>query len=1073
MIPAFFYYYSYNLPIFKWKLLYYTMKHYLTCLLVLIITGSSLAQTNLKGTVRDENGVGVPGATVKIDGSDVSTVTDLNGNFTIQLSDGYETLIISAQGFKVNTVYLTGQTTLEVSMISLGLESKMVNYGIGSQSKDEITSSVSSIGQDQMIDAPLINLEQANQGTTPGLFVQNSGGNLGENTQVRIRGGSSLTGSNDPLYVVDGVPLISGNQSNINPNSIESIEVLKDASATAIYGTRAANGVIIITTKDGGDGKMKVNVGYQLGISEAPKRLDLIDGEEHRRTIFELSVLGQIQGLEPGAGGPLQILVNGNPTPFSREFIENNYTNYGAISFRDPTGRIPADVPLIKNTFIDSLTFDTDWQDEVFRTAFSHQADIDVQGGTNDFNYFVSLGYTTQEGILIGNQFDRFNPSISLNTQLTDRLSANIDFNYIYVKDERLRENQDLGFPLQAIVLPPSDTYDPTNFDNLTVFSGRGFYNPITEVNYSNNFSFENSYIGSLSLTYDINDKFSLDANGGIDFSNISGEVELLPATLDGNPDGFTLLDETEIRNYVFNGWATYTNKLANDHGISVILGASYQESSATFESKQGFVPSLDELNSLDANDPRLLNNPVPGSINTLISSYGRINYSVKDLYNFQVSGRMDGSSKFAPDNRYGFFPAVSAGWNIHNESFYGGNNQLKLRASYGLVGNTPFDDFAYRRNYITVQIDDMETIEAINIGSADIKWETTSQLNVGLDFDFLRGKVSGSIDYYNKETSDLLFPKPISLTTGFPDVLDNIGTMTNEGFELFISILNVSTPDLTWTTDINLSRNRNIVTDLNGSQAVVGINAYLEDQPAGVFYTREYQGIDFQDGSALYTFTPDPNSELSEFEQIARANAFQIPDRFGEMYVTKNYDEASLEIVGDPNPDFFGGVTNTISYKNFDFSFLFQFVQGNDLYFATGEQLANSGINLQGQLTNQVNRWYAPGDEAPFPGLDIDGNPPLPSSRWVEDGSYIRLKNIMLTYNLPAEKLDNLGIRNLSVYVGATNIFTITDYNGYDPDVNYVDPLNGPIGQNINRGIDNFSTPQPRMIMTGIKFGL
>jgi len=471
------------------------MKQLLACLFFCAFTSFAFSQHVLKGRVVDESGQGIPGANINVKGSDPGYISDANGNFEARLTDGYETIVISAPGYASQEILLSGETTLSISLRNAAGSEGEINFGIGSQSKDELTSSVSSVATDEMIQAPLINLEQANQGVTAGLQVQNSSGELGTDTRVRIRGGSSLTGSNDPLYVVDGVPLVSGSQSNINPNNIASIEVLKDASATAIYGTRAANGVIIITTKSGASGKLKINVDYQLGIASTPKKLDLINGEEHLRTIFESSVLNQIRLLEPGAGGPLQILVNGQVTPFSRELIENNYRQYEAISFRDPTGMIVGDVPLARNTFIDSLTFNTDWQEEIFRTALSHTANVDFQGGQEAFNYFVSAGYTTQEGILIGNSFDRFNGAVSLNSKPTESLSIGLDFNYINTTDERLRDNLDLGFPLQALALPPSDTFDPTDFDRLTVFGGRNFYNPITEVNYSDNFSYENSYI--------------------------------------------------------------------------------------------------------------------------------------------------------------------------------------------------------------------------------------------------------------------------------------------------------------------------------------------------------------------------------------------------------------------------------------------------------------------------------------------------------------------------------------------------------------------------------------------------
>ena len=302
--------------------------------------------------------------------------------------------------------------------------------------------------------------------------------------------------------------------------------------------------------------------------------------------------------------------------------------------------------------------------------------------------------------------------------------------------------------------------------------------------------------------------------------------------------------------------------------------------------------------------------------------------------------------------------------------------------------------------------------------------------------------------NYYIKTTTDLLFPVPVTQTSGFSQVFDNIGEMENKGFEINLSTVNVQSSDFSWTTDFNVSSNKNTIKDLKGEQAIVGVNAFLEGESAGVFYMREYAGVDAQTGAALYL-----NADGS---------------------TTTDWQSADRKIMGDPNPELFGGLTNAIAYKNFEFSFMFQFVTGVDLYFQTGEFLSNSGILNLGQLQDQSNRWYAPGDDAPYPVLNPFNDFPQSSSRWLSSGDYIRLKNITLTYNFPESALQRMGnLRNLSIYVGATNLLTFTDYIGYDPDVSSFDPLDGIIGQNISRGIDNFNTPQPRIIMTGIKIGL
>ncbi|MEM6642346.1 MAG: SusC/RagA family TonB-linked outer membrane protein [Bacteroidota bacterium] len=1024
------------------------MRQFYLFVLLSLLWQASFAQSVLSGTILDQEGQPLAGATIKVDGSDKATLTDDSGYFSIELEDGYETLIISAEGFQRQTIYLTGQSVLKLSLVSRSQvvkdeAARDVNFGIGSQSKDELTSSVSSVDASQVSPAPLINLEQANQGVTAGLFVQNSSGTLGQPTQVRIRGGSSLSSSNQPLYVVDGVPLTSQNQSNINPSNIQSIEILKDASATAIYGTRAANGVIIITTKDGGSGKLQVNLDYQFGISETPKKLDVQGGQENLLQTFEFILRGFEDFVLNDRGfEEIDILANNQVFDnIDRSTLESLYLSgvedvTFVSTFFTSAEPITFNIPAFYNQLRTSPG--TDWQDEVFQTGISHRANVDFQGGTEKLGYFASAGYTTQEGILISNEFDRFNGSLSLDSKISERLSANLNLNYIYTSDQQLPENQDLAFPLQAIVLPAADTYDPENNFVLDVRSLD--YNPLTEVNFADFTVTNNSILGSLGFKYDISEKLTLDVNGGVDLGNLESERFQGPQTQEGagsGTNGRTRSSSEEVTNSVFNGWLTYNDQFDSGNTLSVILGTSYQNSKSSFTFNDSFFPT-------DAT--------IPGGAFAFLSAYSRVSYSLGNQFDFQVSGRVDASTKFDESNRTGFFPAASAGWTLSNASFFSIRpiNLLKIRASYGLIGNTPQDDFAFRQNFFrSVRYGIDPTIEPANLANRDLKWETTAQLNLGLDFEFFDQRVSGSFDYYIKTTRDLLFPVPAPLYTGYSQYLANVAEMKNEGFELNLSSINIQKTDFSWTTDFNISSNKNTIEDLGDlPSVVVGVNAFIEGQPSGVFFMQRFVGVDPEDGAALYDN--------------------------GQGGTTKDWNSAPRQIVGDPNPEFFGGLTNSIAYKNFEFSFMLQFVTGIDLYFQTGEFLSNSGLLNLGQSQDQVNRWYTEGDQTNVPRLNPADNFPQSSSRWIEDGSYVRLKNITLTYNLPQSVLSRMGgLRNMSVYIGATNLLTLTDYIGYDPDVSYFDPLDGVIGQNISRGIDNFNTPQPRIIMSGIKIGL
>lgn len=845
---------------------------------------------------------------------------------------------------------------------------------------------------------------------------------------------------------MDGVPLVSGNQSNINPSNIASIEVLKDASAAAIYGSRAANGVIIITTKSGVSGKMNVDVDYQFGVSTTPKYLDLMSGKEYNKLVIE-------NALQPIVGAEGE---------YTGEELEN-WVNSGvtAIKINGNTINLPP--------FYSNLDNETDWQKEIFQTGISHRANVALQGGTENLGYFASVGYNTQEGILIGNRFDRLNGSLSLDGKLSKKLTAIVNLNYIYTKDWKLKEDQDLGSPLQGIALPPSDTYDPNNDYRLQSF--KLIYNPLTEVYNSDNFGFNNSVIGNLGLTYAITKSLKFDVNGGADFSNLRDELRQGPATQEGGTTGQSQLAESELRNYTYNAWVTFNPEIGSSHNLSTVLGASYQKSERVSTFREANINSVSVLENLASDDPSVRIADIPAGVNVMISSFARVNYDFKNKYIFQLSGRVDGSSKFGTENRYGFFPAASAGWVLSEEDFMSSLSILsflKIKSSYGIIGNVPNDDFLYRTNYFRALYGNNQALRIANLSNPALKWESTKQLGIGLEFGIAE-RFTGSVDYYQKKTSDLLFPVPVSMTSGFSTVLKNIGSMENSGLEFNLSSTNVAQRDFTWTTDFNISFNRNKITNLNGNRLIVGASSFLEGEAAGSFYLREYAGVDPDYGDPLYYLNREPTPE----EVSSQTDVYTIDGKFGGQYVTHKWELAERVVSGNPNPGYFGGITNTIGYKNFDLSFMFQFVGDVDIYYETGEFMANRGYQLLNQFADQSDRWFSPADvDAANPRFDFAEENTNPSTKWIEDGSYIRLKNVTFTFHMPQTILDGWGISMMDFYVGGSNLLTFSDYRGYDPDVNYVDPLDGVVGQNISRGIDNFTAPQPRMFFTGVKVG-
>lgn len=997
------------------------MRILFTAILCLLMTSVSLAQElTVSGTVTDsKTKEPLSGVLISLSTGGGSTYTGPNGEFKLAVSDGYENLTISLEGYASEKVFIGGRNSIEVALKS--------------GDDDATESSPTQISSADLGNQPVVDLEQSTQGRAAGVFVQNSGGRLGQGTKVRIRGGSSLTGSNEPLYVVDGVPLTSDNQSDIDPSSVESMEILKDAAATAIYGSRAANGVVLITTKKGKSGKIKADVEYQFGVSETMSRLDMMSPLEYNAMFIEYNLRNPLVN----AGVPAADITRANLEQWALDAANGDNT----LEFSNGNGLT---IPILSR-----LSYDTDWQDLAFRRGLSNRGNVNLSGGSSKQQYFANVNYLDQEGILINNDYQRYGGRFNLSSSWTSKLSSNLSIGYAKTNNNRVNEDANDGNPVQMALLPPSDEPNPNNDYILRVRSSE--YNPQTEVYGSDNFESTDRLNGSASINYSLADNLILHVDGGLDYLNLRDERRQGPATQEGAPNGFSRLGTSEVFNYLFNGTLNYGLDMG-DNSLSIMAGTSYQRSTSMFSYKYARINSIPDLEALPESNALLTNNPIPGAASAFISFFGFVGYDIDDRYSVEVTARMDGSSRFSPENRYGVFPAASLGWTLSNESFLSGVSAvsfLKLNASYGILGNTPYEDFLYQTNYYTVNYGETTGYRVTNLSNNQMKWESTQQVDVSLEYGFLDNRISGSINYYQKNTTDLLFPVPVTQTSGVSNVIKNSGQLLNSGFEFSLSTLNVDKGNFSWQTSFNISSNQNEIKDLGGQRLISGGNAFIEGEAAGVFYLPEYLGVNPLNGAAQYD------------------NGSGLP--------TEDYDFAlanGRKVVGNPNPKYFGGLSNSISYKSFDFSFMFQFVEGMDSYWETGEIIANSGFALYNQTKDQLNRWYEVGDEADYPVLSPTVENTNPSSRWIVDASYIRLKTVTLSYSLPDDLVSRLGMRQVSVYIGGQNLLTFTDYPGYDPDVSYSDPAGGSLGANINKGIDFFTAPQPRVYTTGIKIG-
>lgn len=1008
------------------------MKKKLSFLGVLLFLTFSLfgQQIRVTGTVTDEaDGSTLPGVTVLVKGTTIGTVTDINGDYSINV-DSDAILVFSFIGMATREVPVQGRSIINVSLSSdVALLEEIVVVGYGTRLKYELTGSISSVRAEEITNHTMPSIETALHGRTAGVHISAGTGKLGQQVRTRIRGASSISASNQPLFVVDGIPVqtqnmgTAGNEptnplADLNPRDIESVEVLKDASAAAIYGSRAANGVIIITTKRGQEGKTRFNVSTQLGFSEPANKIGFLNREQYID-------LWNIAGIN--------------------RYGEDNWDLEASLDGSFPNWR---DIDNPDNL---ALGPDTNWEDEALRRGASQQFDISASGGTRETQYFISLSMTNQDAIIVGNNFDRVGGRINLDHKATDILTIGMNMNLNRSRNFRVSHDRAFSTPVQMTALPPLEpTHDPVTGE---LNSNTIYENGLIPLKYSN---FDTEVFRNFGNVY-----FNLDILPGLSFRSEAGldilqqqEVQYLGRfTNDGGPDGYGF--ERNVKSVIYNleNYFTYNAVFADDYDLNLVVGSSFQQADIQFASMAATGFPSDEFRRV-ASGAEISFASASGTSYRYTSFFARANLKIFDRYLVTLSGRSDGSSRFGRDSRYGFFPAASVGWIITNEDFLFDNpviSFLKPRFSWGLTGNSEIGNYAARGLYMGSNYAGLAGLFSTSIPSPDLKWETTTQTNIGIDFGFLDNRISGEVDYYIKETEDLLLNTQIPSSTGFTSVYKNVGDMENKGWEFTLNTVNVDRA-FRWNTSFNIAFNKNKVTNLDGQIITAGNPAIwrvVEGQPIGVLYTAEYAGVDPETGDALFYL----NEEGDE--------------------TTNNLAEAANRIVGDPNPDFWGGITNSFSYRGFDLSFMFQFVYGNDMYLHANMWQA-AGLRWEDNHTLHYynNFWRGPGDDDayyPEPRL-YQSNGYGTSSMHIFDASYIRLKDLTFGYNLPRRIVQRANMESIRIFVRGYNLLTFTDYPGYDPETSSPNTADvGTQSNNIQQGWDFFTAPQPRTITFGL----
>lgn len=998
-------------------------------LLLVGVTMSTLSfgQTQLSGTVTTKQGDPLPGVNVIVKGTARGTTTDAEGKYRLEVTDNNAVLTFSFIGFTNLDVVVGNRTEVDISMEEdvRSLE-EVVVVGYGTVKKSDLTGSVSSVKGDAFKDMPVTSVDQALQGRAAGVQVTQSSAAPGGGLSVRVRGANSLISGSEPLYVIDGLPIYPDNTSYgtgadrqaknalaaLNPNDIESIEVLKDASATSIYGSRGANGVVLITTKRGKEGQTVVNLESSYSTQSISNKIDLLSASDYAKYLNTLDVS---QGGSP------------------------RYTDAQVNAF----GR------------------GTDWMDAISRTGSIWNNQLSVSGGNANARYAVMGNYMDNEGVIINTNFKRYGLRLNLDNDLFNK-KATLSNSWNVARTVGNNVPTDRGGPggiiITALGLDPTvPIYDNVGAYNYPLYDGRFTINPVAEAKEGIDKDATNRIFGTSALTISIMKDLKFRTSIGLDLLNATRNTFFNNKTRLGRQNGRELQRfDRNLVNVLNENILTYSKSLTGGHSIEVTLGYTYQ--------KENNSSALQTVRGLDSDDFESLNfqNGTKPQIGTstrvdwaLESVLGRINYNFKDRYLLTLTARRDGSTKFGPNNKWATFPSAAIGWRIINERFFesaGLTNffdDLKVRVSYGVTGNSQIPAYQSTsdlspRNYVFNGVL-VSGYAATRMANPDLKWEQTKMLNTGLDMSFLDNRLSVSLDYFNNKTTDLLLYISIPQSTGFGTLLKNTGSLSNKGFEIAVDAKPVTGGALTWDINANVSILRNKIEDLGGSAP------FFATSPSG------HLGID---GSWVESGNPIGVWRGYNFMGVGTDGKPVYEDRNSDGNITAE----DYSIIGDPNPKFTWGLNSTLKYRGFDLAIFFRGVHGNDV-----RNLQQSEIGDGAQKINQISNiltdsWTPENPNAPRPAVDAtrDFASYRRSSFFIEDGSFVRLQNVSLGYSIPAPKF----IRNARLYVSAQNLFVSTKYKGFDPEVNNQ-------GQsNLNRGDDYDAYPRARTVTIGLNLG-
>lgn len=1011
---------------------------FLLCMLQLHILVAQ--QKKVTGQVTSKEGPLV-NVSVQVKGTTTGAYTDDKGHFTISVPNSAAVLVVRYVGMDTKEVTVGDQTELTIELSSSATDiNEVVVVGYGTTKRTDLTGSVGSVSADELMERPSLTLQQAMSGKVAGVNVNTNSGRPGGRTNVRIRGFGSINATNDPLYVVDGI-IYPSDISTINPNDIESMDILKDASATAIYGTRGANGVIMITTKKGSKkGGGTVSYSGYVSAGKMARKQDVLNSAEF--LAIEDAAYANAAKFDP--------------------------TGFANGAYKDPKVKRAQYIGRLFDENLNPL-YDVDWQDAVTRTAISQGHNLAFSGGDEKGTYGLYLGYNDEQGVIKNSYAKRYTARATMDRQMNDWLKVGGTIGYVVNREKRQDAttggNNVTRQMIEMIPIVPFKYPDGT-------YGRRGDYegmesgdNPLGQLaedirQYNNNVFNGNAY-ANISLYKDLSFTSTIGVNSRDEYDPYFNSTQSNLA----NEYGKNFAEITSYRS-IFYQWTnhfTYNKTIGKDHRISATAGQEIQRLNYLkyVQAVQNLSDDYYQWNNLGSGS--IVNTPSSEAYQwSMASFFARANYAYKDRYLFTVTGRYDGSSRFGSDNKFAFFPSAAIGWRVSEEPFLKDNptvNNLKLRASYGLTGNSEIGQYKslanMQSNTLIFNGNRAAGTVISTMANPDLKWEKTKQLDVGFDLSLFNSRINVGVDYYKKNTKDLLLNAPVPASSGYAVLTRNIGSLQNTGFELSLNTVNIDQKNFGWSTTLNFSTLKNKITALGTNNEDIFMNPNFLD------YTNVLRVG--KSVASFYGYVREGTWSTAEETEAAKYGKKPGDLKFKDMNDDGQINSKDRTIIGKGIPDFYGTMVNSLRYKQFDFTLELQYSYGNDV-FKLSEHSSEDRTGIANSFSSVLNAWTPEHQNTPIAQTrpTAAGYDSKLDSRKVEDGSFIRGKNISLGYNLSAATAKRLGVSNVRVYAGAQNFFLITKYVGYDPETTTYDDV-------FAQGMQFHDYPKAKSVLVGL----